>query len=67
MIFQLKGENIKLGQLLKACSLVDSGAMAKDLIQAGDVKVNGQVCTQRGHKIVRGDKVELDSQTVEIE
>lgn len=51
-------EYIKLGQLLKACSLVENGAMAKDEIVDGYVKVNGCVEYQRGKKIKAGDIVE---------
>ena len=40
---KLKGEFIKLGQALKAANLVDSGVMAKLVIQDGLVKVNGSL------------------------
>ena len=39
---------------------------AKELIQGGAVKVNGEVCTMRGKKCRAGDTVELDGQTVQI-
>ena len=53
---KLKGEFIKLGQALKAANLVDSGVMAKLVIQDGLVKVNGSVETQRGKKLIGGDR-----------
>ena len=31
--------------------------MAKTMIQAGDVAVNGEVCTMRGKKLHPGDQV----------
>ena len=48
---------IKLGQLLKAAGLVDTGADAKYAVEEGKVLVNGEVCTMRGKKIHSGDTV----------
>ena len=64
--FVLKDDFIKLGQVLKAVRLADSGAEAKEIILEGKVRVNGEVCLQRGKKLVEGDKVTLDSETIEI-
>ena len=50
-------EFIKLQDLLKFENLVESGGMAKEIIQNGDVVVNGEVCTMRGKKIRPGDDV----------
>ena len=50
-------EFIKLQDLMKFANLVGSGGEAKVLIQEGDVKVNGEVCTMRGKKIRPGDVV----------
>lgn len=50
-------EFIKLQDLLKFASLVESGGEAKERIQAGEVTVNGGVCTMRGKKIRPGDDV----------
>lgn len=63
---KLKGEFIKLGQALKAANLVDSGVMAKLVIQDGLVQVNGKVETQRGKKLVGGDIVFFEGETIEI-
>lgn len=62
----LKDDYIKLGQALKAAGLVGSGVDAKFAIQDGLVKVNGQVETQRGKKLVSGDVVEFESETIHI-
>ena len=48
MEIKLKDEFIKLGQALKAAGLVDSGVVAKIVIQDGEVLVNGEVETRRG-------------------
>ena len=57
---------IKLGQLLKAAGLVDSGAAAKEAIISGEVKVNGEADTRRGKKLVAGDTVEFENTRIEI-
>ena len=53
----IKTEYIKLDQLLKFAGVVETGGFAKDVIQAGEVKVNGEICTMRGKKIRSGDKI----------
>lgn len=53
-------EFIKLQDLLKFANMVSTGGEAKIIIQEGEVKVNGEVCTMRGKKIRPGDVVELD-------
>ena len=50
-------EYIKLQDLLKLANLVETGGEAKERIQAGEVLVNGEPCTQRGKKIRPGDRV----------
>ena len=57
---------IKLDALLKFAALVGTGGEAKVVIQEGLVKVNGEVCTMRGKKIVPGDKVDFDRFQVEV-
>lgn len=64
--FFLKDEYIKLGQLLKATGIVGSGVDAKIVIQEGMVTVNGKVCLMRGKKIVSGDVVTFEGETVKV-
>ena len=59
-------EFIKLQDLLKFANLVGTGGEAKIIIQEGEVKVNGEVCTMRGKKIRPGDVVELDGQQLTV-
>ena len=66
-VIHLREDYIKLGQALKAVGLVESGVDAKFVIQDGLVKVNGQVELQRGKKLVAGDVVEFDGETIKIE
>lgn len=63
---KLKEEYIKLGQALKAAGLVESGVYAKYVIQDELVKVNGSLETRRGKKLVSGDVVEYDGETIHI-
>ena len=55
-------EFIKLDALLKFANAVATGGEAKQIVQDGLVKVNGEVCTMRGKKIRPGDVVEVDGQ-----
>ena len=49
-----------LDAALKYANAVESGGMAKAVIQEGDVLVNGEVCTMRGKKLYNGDKFEFN-------
>ena len=46
---------IKLEAALKFANAAESGGMAKNVIQDGQVRVNGEVCTMRGKKLYHGD------------
>lgn len=63
---KLRDEFIKLGQALKAANLVDSGVMAKMVILDGLVTVNGEVTYQRGKKLMDGDIVFFEGETIKI-
>ena len=63
---QINTEFIKLDSLLKFAGMVETGGEAKELIQAGQVKLNGEDCTMRGKKCVPGDEIELDGRTVAV-
>ncbi|MEI6578456.1 MAG: RNA-binding S4 domain-containing protein [Eubacteriales bacterium] len=52
---------IRLDAFLKLCDLVQSGGHAKIVIQDGEVKVNGEVCLQRGKKLRFGDEAEFSN------
>ncbi|QCX33587.1 RNA-binding S4 domain-containing protein [Caloramator sp. E03] len=57
---EIKTEYIKLDQLLKWAGIVGLGSDAKLIIKNGDVKVNGEVVTQRGKKIYPKDIVSVN-------
>ena len=65
-VIKLRDDYIKLGQALKAAGLAESGVDAKFAIQDGLVKVNGEVELQRGKKLVDGDVIEFDGETIKI-
>ena len=56
-IIHITTEFIKLEGLLKFAGVVETGGEAKECIQGGEVKVNGEVCTMRGKKLRPGDTV----------
>ena len=57
---KIQTEFIKLDALLKFAGVTETGGEAKEAIQAGEVKVNGEVCTMRGKKLRPGDVVALE-------
>lgn len=57
---------IKLEALLKFAGLCETGGLAKEMIQNGEVRLNGEVCTMRGKKCVAGDLVEAANKKVQI-
>ncbi|MBO5089915.1 MAG: RNA-binding S4 domain-containing protein [Clostridia bacterium] len=62
----IKEDFIRLDSAMKLANLVVTGGHAKIVIQDGEVKVNGEVCTMRGKKLYKGDKVTFDGQGFEI-
>lgn len=66
-IITISEEYIRLDNLMKYSGLCNSGGRAKYLIQNGEVKLNGEVCTMRGKKIRSGDMVEYQNKTIKVE
>ena len=62
----IKEDFIRLDSAMKLANMVVTGGHAKIVIQEGEVLVNGQVCTMRGKKLHKGDKVEFDGLGIEI-
>lgn len=58
-IVPITGDMIRLGQFLKYANIADSGAAAGQLIQGGDVTVDGEVETRRGRQLAKGMLVEV--------
>jgi len=53
----IRGEMIRLGQLLKLAGAIGSGAEGKALLAAGEVTVNGDPEDRRGRQLHPGDVV----------
>ncbi|HHX61732.1 MAG TPA: S4 domain-containing protein YaaA [Epulopiscium sp.] len=57
---KINTEFIKLSQMMKMASVVQSGGEAKQFILEGLVLVNNEICTQRGKKLYKDDIIEFD-------
>jgi len=58
---------IRLDAFLKMCDAVQTGGHAKIVIQEGEVRVNGEICTQRGKKLRSGDCAEFENVIYNVE
>lgn len=62
----INSEPVELYKILKFEGLADSGGEAKAVIDAGRVKVNGEVETRKRRKIVAGDRIEYKNDHIRI-
>jgi ribosome-associated protein len=62
----IRGEMIRLGQLLKLADVVDGGGEVKDFLAEVDVFVNGERETRRGRQLHAGDVVTLTDTVLQI-
>jgi ribosome-associated protein len=53
---------IRLGQFLKLAGFAEHGAHAKELLEEGEVQVNGRVETRRGAQLQARDVVAVGGQ-----
>ncbi len=53
------GKPLQLDQFLKLCGVVETGGQAKQLIQGGEVMLNGKVETRRRKKLSIDDVIEV--------
>lgn len=63
---KIETEIIKLDAFMKYAAIVSSGSEAKFYIQDGMVKVNNEICTQRGKKLKSGDVVNFEGEDYEV-
>lgn len=66
MEFKLRAEFIELDNMLKAAKLAAGGADARQQIEAGLIKVNGEVETRIRRKLRPGDCVEFGEHRIRI-
>jgi ribosome-associated protein len=62
----IRGDVIRLGQLLKLADLVEAGSDVKSLLADADITVNGELENRRGRQLVRGDEVGIYGQTLKV-
>jgi len=58
---------LRLDDALKLAGLAATGGVAKRLIQAGEVRVNGVVETRRKRRLQPGDVLEVRGERFEID
>lgn len=63
--FELKEEYIELIKLLKATQIAESGAMAKILVENGEVTRNGEPEFRKRAKIRQGETICVLGQTIQ--
>ena len=51
---------IQLDQLLKWEGIVDTGGQVRPMLEAGMIRVNGEIATERRKKIIPGDIIEIE-------
>lgn len=62
----IRGDMIRLGQLLKLAGLADSGGEARVLLEEGAVTVNGEPESRRGRQLRGGDAVAVGDEAVRV-
>ena len=63
---EIRGNSIRLGQLLKLAGVVDSGAEVKDLLAEGAVTVDGEAETRRGRQVFLGQVVAAEGRELRL-
>ena len=62
----IRGDTIRLGQLLKLAGIVEGGGDAKSVLAGGGVWVNGEREARRGRQLHRGDTVRVGSEELRV-
>jgi ribosome-associated protein len=62
----IRDESIRLGQLLKLAGVVEDGAMARMVVENGEVTVDGEVVLRRGTQVRPGQTVTYAGETVVV-
>ena len=63
---EIRGETIRLGQLLKLAGVIGSGAEVKLLLATETVLVNGEPDARRGRQLHPGDVVAVAGEELRI-
>ena len=62
----IRGEMIRLGQLLKLAGVLEGGGEVKAYLAATDVRVNGEPESRRGRQLAPGDVVDAGGQELRV-
>lgn len=63
---EIRNLPIDLVKLVKYAGLAESGGQAKQLISAGEVRVNGAVVTQKSFKVNAGDQIQIAQASLKV-
>ena len=66
-VVEISREPVELYKILKFEGMVATGGEAKMVISEGRVQVNGKVETRKRKKIVAGDSIEFEHETIRIQ
>jgi ribosome-associated protein len=64
--FKLKGEQVRLCDLLKLAGVAESGGQGKHMVAAGEVTVDGQPEGRKSAKIKAGQVVECRGEKIVV-
>jgi ribosome-associated protein len=62
----IRGETIRLGQLLKLAGVVQSGSEVKALLASESLQVNGEPEARRGRQLHPGDTVRVGEHDLRV-
>ena len=62
----IRGEMIRLGELLKLAGVVGTGGEAKLLLASTEVRVNGELESRRGRQLHAGDEVLVGDEALRV-
>ena len=62
----IRGDTIRLGQLLKLAGIVGAGGELKAFLAEADVRVNGEPDVRRGRQLHPSDTVSVAGEELEI-
>jgi ribosome-associated protein len=62
----IRDESIRLGQFLKLADLAEDGGHARELLEAGQVTVNGRPESRRGAQLKAGDVVAVGDRKARV-
>lgn len=63
---QVRGDVIRLGQLLKLADIVSAGGEVKEFLATTPVRVNGELENRRGRQLHPGDEIEVGDELIRL-